>query len=847
VIRRACRRVVAIAALVLVSAATAAGQTTAGTYAGRLLEDVLVALRAAGLKIVFSSALVKPEMRVGAEPRGTTSRRIAEEVLKPHGLELRNGPGGSLLVVRASRRAGETSGDAAAAPAARGSIRGTVVDARTGTPLTGVTVRLQGTGMHAVTDGAGGFAFTEVPAEPQSLYISFVGYGLARPVVDVQPNRVSDLTVPLADGTGSYSETVTVTSDRFRGSGTAVPSQQVLTSADIQDLRGLMADDPYRAVQSLPGVATGDDYRSEFSIRGSDFRHVNVSVDGVTTRWLVHAVHGRGDTGSVGLVNGDVLDRATVVSGAAPVIGPPRTGGGIDFAIREGSRATTSARVAVSGSGASVVADGPFGHGGRASWLVSFRQSYLQWLLKALEFDGTAFGFSDLQAKFVVDVTTRQQLQVLAIAGRSKLEEAEENPGPNSIAHGRSRVGLFTVGWRRTLDAALFTQRLALAGRSFENVGDFGQNLGDGSASEIAYSARLARPLGSAVTLELGGDVRRQREAQVRREFGFGSEGLPVPRRTTTVGGSLWTSASDARVLWRGRAGVALDAGARLAHSSVTAETTTSPWLLGSWPIASAFTIRGGTSVVRQFPDIDQLTRPSGDPGARSERTNHLEISLEHRVSPTWRWQVAVYAREERDVLRLRDNETRLVGGALVERALVPAWANAIQTSARGAELLVQRRAAERLSGWIGYAFGHARDTDEARGESYWSDFDQRHALNAYGQYRISPGATLSARLRVGSNFPVPGYFQRRGDELFLAETRNDIRLPMYARLDVRANRAFDYQTRRLTLFVEIVNLLGRSNYGLSDGTIRQAQRQAVDYVEKLFPLLPSAGFVFEF
>jgi len=61
---------------------------------------------------------------------------------------------------------------------------------------------------------------------------------------------------------------VTVTPDVFRAPADPVPSSQVLGSAELLNLRGVLADDPLRAVQVLPGVATGDDLRSEFTVAG---------------------------------------------------------------------------------------------------------------------------------------------------------------------------------------------------------------------------------------------------------------------------------------------------------------------------------------------------------------------------------------------------------------------------------------------------------------------------------------------------------------------------------------------------------------------------------------------------
>ena len=71
----------------------------APSYAGKPLDDVLRDLQRRGLNIVFSSELVKPEMKVASEPKATTTRQILDEVLAPHGLAVRSGPRSSFVVV----------------------------------------------------------------------------------------------------------------------------------------------------------------------------------------------------------------------------------------------------------------------------------------------------------------------------------------------------------------------------------------------------------------------------------------------------------------------------------------------------------------------------------------------------------------------------------------------------------------------------------------------------------------------------------------------------------------------------------------------------------------------------
>jgi hypothetical protein len=156
------------------------------------------------------------------------------------------------------------------------------------------------------------------------------------------------------------------------------------------------------------------------------------------------------------------------------------------------------------------------------------------------------------------------------------------------------------------------------------------------------------------------------------------------------------------------------------------------------------------------------------------------------------------------------------------------------------------RRAGRGPTGWIGYTWARTRYTDGATDETFDGDFDQRHTLNVFVQQRLSYRLAVSGKLRVGSNFPISGYFSGEWDDLRVDQVRNRIRLPVYARLDMRANRTFTFERSRLTLFVEVMNVLGRRNGGQSDGSIL-ADRRAVGYVERLIPRVPSAGFLFEF
>jgi vitamin B12 transporter len=97
----------AAGALLLVLSIASAGQAGAADsgqrpgWRGRSLTEALRELQSRGLVIVFTSRLVRPEMRVESEPVSTEPRRILDEILAPHGLRAESSVGGTLVVVPA--------------------------------------------------------------------------------------------------------------------------------------------------------------------------------------------------------------------------------------------------------------------------------------------------------------------------------------------------------------------------------------------------------------------------------------------------------------------------------------------------------------------------------------------------------------------------------------------------------------------------------------------------------------------------------------------------------------------------------------------------------------------------
>lgn len=739
-------------------------------------------------------------------------------------------------------------------------LTGTVVDARTGAPLERVLAVVEETGgshpsgkggshLEAPTDAQGRFELRDLSPGTYRVTVSVVGYALYRQEVTLAREPVT-LDVRLSEGTTAYTETVIVRPDAFRAPPDPVPSASVLGSAQLLNLRGVLADDPLRAVQVLPGVATGDDLRSEFTVRGSDFTHLTFTMDGFATPYLLHTVRGvedRGPTGSVAMINSDVLEDVTLLNGSYPQRHGYHTGAEVDFRTREGSRERPFVRASVSGTAASGVAEGPIGRNRRGSWLVSGRQSYIDHLVQNLTERSVSFGFADAQGRLAYDLTPAQHVDLTVLAGHSRFLN---EPGDHDIDYlydGRNASVVGVAGWRLARPRFLLAQHVLAAENHFRNTNEDGLELDDGRDLQLAWRADATIKAAAALQIDAGGGIEHREDSRVRRRRAVTGDRLTDLDNYSAdaVAGGAYAS-----IAWRPWPTLTITPGVRADRWTLTDQSEVSPWAQIEWRIDPHLVLRGGGGHYVQFSDFDKALGASGGLNLRPERARQFDAGVEWRVSPALRATATVYDREEEGMLRRPLSETRLLNGRILIGLRDTRYQNRLDGFARGVELLLQRSVAGRgVSGWLSYAYGRNRYHDVLNGETFWGDYDQRHTLNAYALYRHSDRTSFVAKLRMGSNFPIPGYYATvpDTDRYTVSEQRNTARLPVYSRFDLRANRAFTWSKRRLTFFAEVINVLNRANYRFDPPRVSIATGLVSSPLDSLLPVVPSVGFLIEF
>jgi len=419
----------------------------------------------------------------------------------------------------------------------------------------------------------------------------------------------------------------------------------------------------------------------------------------------------------------------------------------------------------------------------------------------------------------------------------------------NSVFQGESRNLLLNAHWSFTPNPRVYWQtRFFALKTNFKNVNRDELILNDGDRTQLGIRSDVSFALPRANRLEAGLYVRRLNVNSFSQRFSFAS----VPPDFGSVDfGSFDQSGTEqayyAQDTWSSseRHHLQMTGGLRVEHSDTTSETLTSPRASLAWSINDHWRVHATAGRYYQFPDFEQVFGRLGSRSLRAERATNVSGGVEALLGDRVRLSLEVFDREDANLF-FSINEPRFDHG-LFSFAEFP-FRNALDGHARGFELTLQRRSANKLAGWISYSYLRTKLTDSQTGLSFVADNEQRHLLNTYASYRFTDTWNLSSVFRFGSGPPLPGFFRQVDGAYFLSDRRNEVRLPDYARWDVRVSKAFLFNRWKLTVTGEVLNLLNRENLryeGFDSFDINTGR--VFGRLARVLPIVPSVGAVIEF
>jgi outer membrane receptor for ferrienterochelin and colicins len=164
-----------------------------------------------------------------------------------------------------------------------GTVHGKVTRRDGGTPLSGVSVTIQGTGIAGVTGPDGVYRLERVPAGQQTISFRWLGYQPQQAAVTVTPGGSATVDVALRAQPVALQEVVVTAS---RAPERVVEAPAAVAVADISEIRAAGATGQLpRAIENLPGVDLVQSGMTDFNVNSRGFmsslnRRVLVLQDG---------------------------------------------------------------------------------------------------------------------------------------------------------------------------------------------------------------------------------------------------------------------------------------------------------------------------------------------------------------------------------------------------------------------------------------------------------------------------------------------------------------------------------------------------------------------------------------
>lgn len=797
------------------------------------------------MKLVFSSRIVRPDMKLASAPVSSDPRAIVDEVLAPHGLAVEEAPGGSLVVVPAR------------GPRPPATISGVVRSRHALSPLPGVGVRVLGTGLETATGPDGRFEIEAVPPGDYTVEARRAGFVIAeREGVAVFPAAQVDVSFVLqpAPLTG---EEVVVNPSRIAvlqeepNAPFALDQEQMLR---LPHLGG----DVFRTLSLLPGT-TSNDITAQFHVRGGRRDEVLVLLDG---QELYEAYHLKDFDNALSVVAASELSNLDLTTGAFPSSYGDRMGGILDLTTLTPSDSTRF-RLSVSVVNAQLEGGGAIGE--RGAWLASVRRG-------ATDLAGRIFGaedprFWDLFGKVDYRLSASQSTRLNFLYSEDELDFEEDREGEfkefdteyDSAYLWLTHQAVLTD--RLFVDTALSRTRVDRDRQGIESEEEKEVEVDDVRGLDVTGALQSWNfQAGDRHFVKAGFELRR-----FESDYDYSSF-----REFVTPLALLRSEPRDGAFRFRGRfedeylgayvsdrfqpvRSLTLEVGARFDRHTLTNDGVWSPRANLAWGLGSASVVRAGWGHYYQSQRGYELLVEDGDTRLYpAERSEHWVAGFEHLFAdrgtaiPLVALRAEVYRRTITDPRPRYENLFEpfeiLPEGSLDRFRIEPD-----ESVAEGAELFVQGRGGKRLDWWFNYAL--SRSEDEIDGERVPRQIDQRHALNADVNYRLGRDWDVNVAFRYHTGWRVTPVTTESvaGEIVPVAGRLNSERLPDYHRMDVRLSRRWALKSGSVTAFLDAQNVYDRKNTAGFDLEIDEETGQIVRSTERWPGFFASAGVTWEF
>jgi len=740
-------------------------------------------------------------------------------------------------------------------------ISGYITDKKTGESIIGAIALVKSNAHIGRVSNDYGFYSLSLPKGNYELVFSYIGH--QKQTINVALTGNKTLNVELEDNTASLKEVVvtgTRENENVRQSQMGVEKMSVETVSKLPVIFG--ERDILKIIQLLPGVKSGGDGQSGFTVRGGTIDQNLILLDDAPVYNASHLL------GFFSTFNSDAIKDVSLYKGTAPAQFGGRISSVVDVKMNEGDNQNYGVSGGIGLISSKLNIEGPL-QKGKSSFLISGRRTYADVFLKLTDkFKDNQLYFYDFNAKLNYRFSDKDRLFVSGYFGRDVLGLSNRF----SIDWGNTTG---TMRWNHLYNSKLFSNTSLI----YSNY-DYKINI---SSDSIKFSI-----------------LSRIRDWNLKQEFQYFPNsnnewkiGYNIIHHTITPGqitsGTILANNKQIRngvesALyfandWQAMENLKINYGLRLSNFTVlggsdyynldakknVTDTINQSGIVANYlllepRVSLSYTLFENSSIkaayTRNSQNMHLITNSvSGSPTDKWIMSNNIvnpEIGNQLSLGYYLNFKDNMYAFSAETYYKHMQNQIDYKDNANNQAPIIETQLLYGKGRAYGLELLLKKNKGK-FSGWVGYTLSRSEKQIDDINNSQWyaARQDRTHDISIVTMYDISKRWNVSAVwvYQTGNAITFPsGKYEVSGKNIWLYTERNGYRMPSYHRLDLGATyKLKEYKRFTSELSFSLYNAYGHENaYIITFDESKTDPNKTVATQTSLFKWIPSISWNFK-
>lgn len=767
-------------------------------------------------------------------------------------------------------------------------VKGTVIDKSSRQPLEFINVMIVGLNKGGVTDAEGKFSLEQVPPGIYRLQASAIGYKTVTTPEYILSTRDLHIQIEMEENQTEL-EGVTITASPFRRDIESPVSLRIIGLQEIEKSPGANRDIS-RIVQSYPGVAFSPiGYRNDLIVRGGSPSENRFYLDGVEIPNINHFSTQGASGGPVGILNADLIREVNFYTGAFPTDKGNALSSVLDFKLRDGDMERNSVKATLGASEVSLASNGHLGK--KTSYLVSVRQSYLQFLFDML---GLPFlpTFTDAQFKLKTRFDAQNELTVLGLGGIDKMKlntKADDEDNEYILSYlPKIQQETFTLGAVYRHYAGAHVQSV-IASHSYLNNRNTKYRQNDESnpdnltlrlrSTEQNTQFRLENSSSFRnwkVTVGANLDYSQYSNTTFQKVYTDHAQTFDYHTYLDIMRWGLFGTINYTSIDERFTASLGLRADANNYSAAMKDMTDQlSPRLSLSYQLTEHWSLSGNAGLYYQLPPYTALGFKNNNGlyankyALRYMQVSQGSIGINWRKGDTFEVSLEGFYKDYDKIplsvadgipLTCKGNDYGVIGNELLT--------STAQGRSYGAELLLKWLIAKKLNLASSFTLFKSEYRNNKESEYIASAWDNRFIFNLRGTYNLPRHWSVGMKVSCIGGAPYTPYdadksslvtaWNAQGKPYYDYTRYNEERLPAFTQVDIRIDKTFYLKRCMLGFYIDLQNIAGsklkQADVLMSTGVIKNpdapiaGQRYVMKSVkQESGTLLPTLGITFEY